>query len=174
MKIAIACFNLFTAGGARLVFNLAKGLEEQGQAVVIYTPELDDKDYRDLTRDLDIRVVKTSSISYFKSRKPKNIFDWVWLKIKHEREFLEASKALAAAMDRDFDAVSIHDSSYRVGYYYKKRNPNVRVVWTVNGPPFRYLPRKKLLHDVLGYSYQFVKRLLNLKFMRLNLTLIIL
>lgn len=164
MKIAIICFNLFTAGGARLVFNLAQSLGAQGEKVIIYTPKFEGTDFPDLAEGLEIKVVE-KEINFFKSNKPRNIFDWIWKKIKHEREFIKTSRAIAELMDADFDAVNVHDSSYRVGYYYKRKNPNAKVIWTVNGEPFQYLSRKKLMRDILGYCYQFLKRLTSCKFL---------
>ena len=78
MKIGIVCFNLFIAGGARLIFNLAHILQEKGHKVVIYTPQFEAADYGELARGLDIRVVKTATpITYFKSKKPGNVLAWL-------------------------------------------------------------------------------------------------
>jgi len=167
MKIAIVSFNLFVAGGARLIFNLAHELVGRGHRVTIYTPDLDAAAYGDLTRGLDIRVVTTRRpITYFKSRKPQRFLGWLSAKLKHERGFIDASRSIAAAVDADVDVLSIHDSAYRVGYYYRRRNANARVAWTVNGPPFRYLPRGRLFYDLFGYGYQFLRRLMTKRFMR--------
>jgi glycosyltransferase involved in cell wall biosynthesis len=166
MKIAIVCFNLFIAGGARLVLDFAQLLKKRGYTPIIYTPAFEAGKYGDLVVGLDIRVIETGKeISHFKSEKPRTILEWLSQKWKHEREFIDISRAIAGEMESDFDVVSLHDSSYRVGFYYKKRNPKTRAVWTVNGPPFRYLPRKKWAYDMFGYAYQAVKRITTRKFM---------
>jgi glycosyltransferase involved in cell wall biosynthesis len=166
MKIAIICFNLFTAGGARLVFSLAQSLQARGERVVIYTPEFEGTDFPDLAQGLEIRVVK-KKINFFKSEKPKNIFDWVLKKIKYEQEFIQTSIAIAKAMDTDFDIVNIHDSSYRVGYYYHQKNSLAKIVWTVNGEPSHYLSRKKIVYDILGHSYHFLRKIVDYKFLKI-------
>jgi len=166
MKIAIVSFNLFTAGGARLTFNMAEALKKRGEDVVIYTPALESTDFRDLMKGLDIRVVPTGrTITYFKDKKPQGIWQWVTQKIRHESEFLAVSRAIAGAMEDGFDAVNVQDSAYRVGFYYKRRNPGARIVWTVNGAPFKYLATGNLLRDLLGYSYQYFRRFTSWKFM---------
>ena len=74
MKIAIISFNLFTAGGARLTFNMAESLTAIGEKVTIYTPELESKDFGDLTKGLDIRVVPVDrKITYFNDKKPSGL-----------------------------------------------------------------------------------------------------
>lgn len=167
MKIAIISFNLFTAGGARLTFNMAESLQKLGQQVVIYTPALEANDFGDLVKGLDIRVVPTGrKITYFSDKKPAGIWEWVSQKIRHEQEFVVVSRAIARAMDADIDAVNVQDSAYRVGYFYKKRNPAARVVWTVNGAPFKYLSRGHWLRDMLGYGYQYFRQMTSRKFMK--------
>jgi glycosyltransferase involved in cell wall biosynthesis len=134
--------------------------------VTIYSPAFESQDFGDLAAGLDIRIVQTSrQITHFTGKKSKGFSGWISSKVRHEREFISVSKEIARAMDPDFDGINLQDSAYRVGYYYKKRNPSARVVWTVNGVPFAYLARGKFLYDLLGKSYQLVKQRTTKKFM---------
>jgi glycosyltransferase involved in cell wall biosynthesis len=167
MKIAIVSFNLFTAGGARLTFNMAHALQALGQQVIIYTPAMESSDFGDLTKGLDIRIVSDAKrITHFTGAKPRNIFEWIRNKLKHEGEFLDASRAIARAIDADCDGINVNDSSYRTAYFFKKRNPNARAVWIVNGEPFRYLSRHNLFYDIPGHLYQFIRQRTRRKFLR--------
>lgn len=159
MKIGIVCFNLFIAGGARLVFDCAQALKKMGHKVVIFAPAFDAHQYKDIVSGLEIRVVPLRHPpSALGAGRPKNFLHWIVRKFKHEYEFISASKIIAQAIEPDFDALNLQDSAYRVGYYYRKKNPKTKIVWTVNGTPFQYIPRGNKVYDFFGSLYQTLKK----------------
>ncbi len=165
MKIAIVCLNLsWQSGGPRLIFSLAQMLKKQGNAVVIYTPEFGGKYFKELWTGLDIRVVPTSQITW--TGRPKNIISWIQRKIEQERSRNEAVKKIAAAMDADFDVVNVHDFAYTLGFFYKKRNPKSRVLWTENDPPYMYLPKKNPIFSLLSRIYNATKDITSRRYFR--------
>ena len=166
MKIAIACNNLaFITGGPRLIFGLAEFLQKLGHQVVIYGPESGGDFYKDITKNLDMRVV-TPKMTPPSGEKTKGFIDWVARKIHKERYNIALAQALANAMDADFDVVNVHDFAYRVGYFYKRRNPKTKVVWHENAPPFAYVKRNNFLRDASGLVYGIIENFLTKKYFR--------
>ena len=166
MKVGIVCFTLsFVAGGPRLVFGLARSLEKLGHKVVIYAPDFNAAYYKDTTHDLDIRVV-TPDRPIIWSGQPKNFLDWISRKVRQEKDFADISKKVASFMDRDFDVVNIHDFAYRTGYFYKKINPQAKIIWTENAPPFMFLKRSNPLSNIFGSAFQFFKELSSSRYFR--------
>jgi len=168
MKIGIVCFNFFIAGGARLALDLAKSLGKLGHKVVIYTPDNKAESYRDIMAGLDIKIIKPRlSITAFSSKKPRTFVGWIIKKIREEVGFLSAARKIVSAMESDFDIVSVHDSSYVVGYLYKRKlNPRTRVIWNVNGQPFLYISRNNFLIDIVGRIYHWTRGFFNKKYLR--------
>ncbi len=163
-KIAIVCFNLsWQSGGPRLVFSLAQSLKKAGHYVIIYAPEFSGQYYKELCEGLDIRIVKPRSYLNWSGR-PKNIFIWIKRKIIQERLKLNIAKDIASAMDLNFDIVNVHDFAYPVGYFYKKRNPMARILWTENDPPYMYLPKGNFVFDFLSRFYNFYKDVISRKY----------
>jgi glycosyltransferase involved in cell wall biosynthesis len=157
MKIGIVCLNLsWQSGGPRLIFSLARALRAQGHTVIIYAPEFSGKYFKELWEGLDIRVVPPKESLRWMDL-PKGIFARVLDKIAEERRRLDAARALTDAMDPDFDVVNVHDFAYPAGYFYKKRNPKAKILWTENDPPFSYMPKASLALDLLARIYQFIK-----------------
>lgn len=166
MKIGIVCFGLsFVAGGARLIFGLARSLEKQGHTAIIYAPDFDAEHYREPAAGLDIRVVKPKTPIVWTGR-PKNIVRWVWQKINQEKRFIGVSKQIAMAMEADLDIVNVHDFAYRTGYFYKKRNPKTQIIWTENASPHVYIRRNNFFSDFLGAVYMAWKRVSSTKYFR--------
>lgn len=157
MKIAIACLNLsWQSGGPRLIFSLARAARAQGHAVVIYAPEFSGKYFKELWDGLDIRIVPPEEPLRWMDL-PKGLIARILDKVAEERRRLMVAKSLADAMDRDFDVLNVHDFAYPAGYFYKKRNPNAKVLWTENDPPFLYIPKADFLLDLLARLYHMVK-----------------
>lgn len=166
MKVGIVCFGLsFVAGGARLIFGLARSLEAAGHTVIIYAPDFDAGHYKEPARGLNIQVVKPR-VPLIWTGRPKNIFKWAWRKLEQERGFVNVSKQIAAAMPADLDILNIHDFAYRTGYFYKKRNPLAQIIWTENAAPYLYIPRRQLFADLLGWVYQWGKEITSKKYFR--------
>ncbi len=159
MKIGIVCFGLtFVAGGARLIFGMARSLEAEGHTVIIYTPEFKAEHYKEAAKGLDIRVIEPKKPLIWTGR-PANLMAWVRNKIEKERRFVNVSRQIAMAMDPNLDILNIHDFAYRTGYFYKKRNPKTQIIWTENAAPYLFIPRKQPLANLLGYAYQWYQDL---------------
>ena len=153
MKIAIVCFNLdLLAGGPRLIFSLARSLQNEGNAVVIYTPSFSGKYFHDLWEGLTIKIVPGSEKLRLSSN-PSGFLDWLRHKLTSERIQYSVAKNIALAMDTDFDVVNLHDFAYRVAWRYRVRNPNAKIMWTENDPPYAYLPKKNIVAAFLSKTY---------------------
>jgi len=149
-------------GGPRLIFGLAKSLGELGHKVVIYAPDSGGAHFGDAAQGLDIRIVKLESST---NRRPsKGFLGWISGKIRAELQEITLAKTAAESMDDDFDVVNVHDTAYRTGFFYKKRNPKAKVVWQENIPLFLYVKRGRLLHDAAGWGYWFLKRFTDKKY----------
>lgn len=163
MKIAIVCKNLsFITGGPHLLFHLARELKSLGQEVTIYAAEVPGDHFREISQGLEIIVVPPR----FLRKNPVNFFGWVWGKIREEFDDIAWAKTIAAKMDSDVDVVNVHDLTYRVGYFYKKRNTSAKAVWQENIPLFLYVRRGKVLHDMAGSFYWFIKKLADDKYFK--------
>lgn len=146
---------------------MARKLEEGGHKVVIYAPEFSGEYFKELWTGLDIRVVPPKYNPVWSgSGKAKNIFSWIKKKFEQERAKLSASKTIAEKMDDDFDVVNVHDFAYLASPFYKKRNPNARIVWTANDPPYVYLPKDNFLRDILSKIYNRLRNLSSRKYFR--------
>lgn len=166
MKIGIVCFGLsFVAGGARLIFGLARSLEKAGHTVVIYAPDFDADHYKKAAAGLKIKIVKPGEPLIWTGR-PKNIVKWAWHKFEQERRFIDVSKQIAAAIDADLDILNIHDFAYRTGYFYKKRNPKAQIIWTENAAPYMYVPKHNFFFDLLGQAFQQFKEMSSKRYFR--------
>ena len=163
-KIAIVCFNLsWQSGGPRLVFSLAQSLKKIGHRVIIYTPEFSGQYYQELWEGLDIKIVEPPSKLVWSGRS-ENIFSWIGRKIAQERLKKSIAKKIANEMNSDFDIVNIHDFAYTVGYFYKKRNPSAKILWTENDPPYTYLPKSNFVFDILSRVYNLYKDVASRKY----------
>lgn len=166
MKIAIVCFNIsWQSGGPRLIFSSAQALKKLGHRVVIYAPEFSGEYFKELRQGLSIRIVKPKHEFVWAGR-PKNILTWMMRKIVQERLKLDTAKRIAAALDDDFDIVNVHDFAYPVGFFYKKRNPRAKILWTENDPPFMYLPKKNFYADVLSRVYNASKNIVHRRYFK--------
>ena len=165
MKIAIVCFNLsWQSGGPRLVFSSARTLKGKGHKVVIYAPEFSGEYFKELWNELDIRVVSAPKL--FQPRKSGNFLEWVKSKLALEKLQTEIAKRIAAAIDLNSDVLNVHDFAYPTAYFFKKRNPRVRVIWTENDPPFAYLPKGSLVASILSRIYNVWKEIKSRKYFR--------
>lgn len=166
MKIAIVCLNLsWQAGGVRLIYSSAHAMKKFGHHVIIYAPEINETAYPDLRRDLDIRViplVKPIAWQYQSS----NVFARVFEKIKRERTLMRAVQVISEAMDNDLDVVNVHDFSYRLARVYRRRNPTARIIWTMNDPPYMYLPKANILYDLLSRWWNAYKDIAERKYFK--------
>lgn len=166
MKIAIVCYNLgWQSGGPRLIFSSARGLMNAGHEVVIYTPEFKGEFFKELWQGLNIKVVPP--VSHFRwDIRPKNIFEKILRKIQQEKLHLDTARRIADAMDSDFNVVNVHDFSYLVAYFYLRKNPRAKVLWTENDPPYMYLPKENYLIDFASRVYNYFKDLAARKYFR--------
>jgi glycosyltransferase involved in cell wall biosynthesis len=166
MKIAITCLNLsWQSGGPRLIFSLARAEKAKGHNVVIYAPEFAGLYFKELYEGLDIRVVPPKEELRWAGL-PKGLVSRIFDKLAENRKRLAAMENIANAMDADFDVVNVHDFSYPVGYFYKKRNSRTRIVWTENDPPFMYMPKESFLLDVVARVYNTAKEFSEKKYFR--------
>lgn len=154
MKIAIVCFNLsWQSGGPRLIFSAAQALQRAGHTVRIYAPEFSGKYFKELWTGLDIQTVPEAAKELLPAERPTNLVSWILGKIKREQAQVQAAKKIAKAIAPDFDVVNVHDFAYPVGYFYRNRNANAKIIWTENDPPYSYLPKKGIVKDFLSRAY---------------------
>lgn len=165
MKIAIVCFNInWPTGGPRLIFSLAGSLARLGHKVVIYTPEFTGEYFKELWQGLDIRVIPPKKKFIWEGR--PGFFKWIKRKIEQERLHIDTARRIANAIDLDIDILNLHDYAYRVGYFYRKRNPKVKIIWNSNDPPYSYLPKSNLLKDTLSRLYNFYRDVSSRKYFK--------
>jgi glycosyltransferase involved in cell wall biosynthesis len=165
MKIALVCKHLsFITGGPRLLLGLAQNLKQMGEEVVIYAGDAQGDYFKELMRDIPIHIIPPAFS--WNGPAPAGLLQWISYKAKEEASDIAWAKTVAAAMDPDVDIVNVHDLPYRVGFFYKKRNPKAKVVWQENIPLFLYVKRGKALHDLVGRLYWFVKRIMDRKYFK--------
>lgn len=166
MKIAIVCLSLqWQAGGTRLIYSLAHGLAAQGNKVVIYASVVNEQAFPDLRKGLDIRAVPTA---FFEERTvlPPTLFLQILNRIGLDRKRTHAIHEIVRAMDDDFDVVNPHDIAYKVGFFYKKKNPKSVVIWTENDPPYTYTPKGRAIRDFMSRTYNQFKDFTQRKYLR--------
>ncbi len=166
MKIAIVCLNLsWQAGGVRLIYSLAHALEKPGVRVVIYAPEINESAYPDLRKGLDIRVIP-SPMPIAWQYASEGLIGRTREKLARGRTLAAAGRKIAEAMDGDFDIVNLHDFSYQIAPLYKQKNPRARIIWTMNDPPYMYLPKESFLYDIASRVFNWYEDIVERKFFR--------
>ncbi len=166
MKIAIVCFNLsWQAGGVRLIYSFAHALKKLGHAVVIYAPEINESAYPDLRKGLDIRVISPPRPIIWQYSS-ESLFIRMREKLARGRALTAAGRNIASAMDPDFDLVNLHDFSYQLASLYKRKNPKARIIWTMNDPPYMYLPKNRFIYDLLSRGFNLYKDFIERRFFR--------
>ena len=155
MKIAIVCFNLsWQAGGVRLIFSEAHTLKRLGHSVIIYTPDFDPTVYPDLQSGLNIRVVSLSDKLRWQYRS-ESLSRRILEKFAHLRALRKTARGIADAMDSDLEIVNLHDFAYQAAPFYRNKNPRAKIIWTMNDPPYQYLPKASFIYDVLSRIFNF-------------------
>ncbi len=166
MKIAIVCLNLsWQAGGVRLIYSTARAFKKLGHQVIIYSPEINESAYPDLRNGLDIRIIAPPQPINWQY-KSKNLFMRIFEKIKRERALAATVRDMGEAMDNDFDIVNMHDFSYRIAKLYKSKNSRAKIIWTMNDPPYMYLPKDNFIYDILSRLFNFYKDIFERKYFR--------
>ncbi len=162
MKIGIVHLNLTYQGAdSRIVFTLAQTLKRMGHWVVIYAGEYDPSCFPVLAKDLDIRAARTNTplasvIGAY------GFWDKLRERISKNLLHVGLVQRLAYAMEPDLHAVICHnDYSYQIANIYKKRNPEARMVWTMNNLPFHayVLPRMRFSANWINRLNAFFERL---------------
>ena len=165
-KIAIVCLNLsWQAGGVRLIYSTAHALKKLGHQVIIYSPEINELAYPDLRSGLDIRVISPKEPINWQY-KSAGLFHRIFEKIKRENQLAAVVSLIGEAMDGDFDIVNVHDFSYRLAKFYKKKNPRAKIIWTMNDPPYTYLPKANFIYDILSCLFNFYKDIFERKYFK--------
>lgn len=169
MKIAIVCYNLrWIGGGQRLLFMQAREMRKLGHQVTIFVPSTEYRDtvYPEYQKGLDIRLIDSPQ-EYLWKPPVGNLLMRLYYKWKKERWLVLMAKRMAKAIPEDFDAVNVHDFAYKAAYYYKKRNPHVKVVYTHNDPPYHYLPHpESFIYDRLSRLFNWIKDFMEAKYFR--------
>jgi len=169
MKIAIVSLNLeWQSGGSRQILELARGLKNH--EVVIYAPKKNEGAFSSLQDGLKVCRVEVEQPDW---SNPKGLLAKVFYKIKQYRVQKAACKQIAEQMDADFDVINCHDYSYPVQYFYKKRNPKVRTVFTMCEPPYSYRPKKNPLMDFASRVYNFLLDRLERKYLVADVTAVV-
>ncbi len=139
------------------MYSLAQELKRQGHTVVLYSAEMNREIYPSLWKGLDIRILTPEQP--FAPLFPKE-GDSIVRQLKKKRAldalYLKTAESFAAQMEPDFEAINCHeDFAYKVGYFYKQKNPKARVVWTMNNPPYMRFPKpeKGMVWNVLNRLY---------------------
>lgn len=148
-----------------MIFSLAQSMKKSGNKVMIYTPDFDDKYFAKDAKGLDIRIAGLKSPLGW-GEQTRNILELIWRKIYQEYLGIKIAKRIAVSMDDDFDIVNVHDFAYRTAYFYKKRNPGARIIWTENEPPYGYLPKSNPVFNFLSRAFNGFKELESRKYFR--------
>lgn len=168
MKIALVYFNLTVqAGGQRQFLSLVKAIQKYGHRVVAYAAAFNPEYFSDVWRGLDLRIVPPSQPLAESIDASSGIVARVRERLRRDRLYTEAAQRIVDAMDPDFEAVNCHeDFAYKVGFFYKKKNPSARIIWTMNNPPFMFLPSGNLVRNIASRAYNFYKNFPEKRFFR--------
>lgn len=162
MKIAIVFLQFNVAGGSqRQALSLGRMLQNLGHTVVFYTGELIPHHFPDLLDGLDIRVIRPPRVE----NSGRGVFAVMWNKYMRDRSILKNCRDIAEAMDPDFAVVNGHDyDTYKVGYFYKRRNSRAKFVWMMNEIPFSYMPKKNFVLELTRTYYNAFKKISERKY----------
>ena len=170
MRIAIISFNQkWVGGGARLIYDLAHVLTDMGHRATVFVPdtEYESNVYAELQQGVDIRLVKMPS-PYNWAPLRANAFRRMWYKFKKELWLIRAARIMAEQFPvGEYDVINLHDQAYKFAYYYRKREPNIRIVWTNNDAPYLYLPHpESVIYDWGSWIYNKLKNYTEARFFR--------
>lgn len=167
MKVALVAFSIVTRGGTqRQMLSLGQALKRAGHDVTVYTFDHGDRyGYPDLVQGLAIRALHGESGEPLRSRLP-GILGGLSRKVRRKRMLLSACQRLADMIPVDTGAVNTHDDeTYKVAYFFKKRNPSAVTIWTMNDPPVSYLSKGSAFLDVLVRLFNTLELLYERRFL---------
>lgn len=166
MKIAIVSINLqWLSGGTRQIFSLAKYLKAQGDEVTLYTTEINPSVYSDLQEGLDIRIVPAAGTLEWQHQS-LSLIRKIFQKLIQRRNAIRTARRIAAVMGAGFDVVNYHDFAHHVGRFCKKKNPRIRTVWTMNEPPYGFMPKSTRLRSFASRAYNAGMEIAERKYLR--------
>ncbi len=166
MKVAIVSLNLkWQAGGTRLIFAMADALKNIGHNVTIYATDFNGEAYPEVATRLNVVSIPTSLRLDWTTR-PNGFLN----KVRHKLEFLSAhkkiSRSMADSIPADVDVLNLHDFAYKVGFYYRRKNPTARIIWNENDPPYSYLPKDEFLYDLASRIFNLTRNFFERKYLR--------
>jgi len=149
MKIIVVSLNLaLESGNPRLALSLAQTYKSLGHEVIVYTTEFDPKCFPELNFGLNIKVISpVKGLEMVGAG--TGFFDRAYRRL--QRIILNNCmiSEIAASLPNDVDLLDCqNDDSYKVGLYYKKVNPQTKVVWVMYNPPFFRSPKRNFIFDI--------------------------
>ncbi len=158
MRIALVSLDLWEeCGGTRMPYLLAREIEKAGHDITIYTAKFNPATFSDLRGDLRIKEVASPLGDTVMSRGP---LEKIKERIRRERLNTAAVKKILGAMDKDYDVVICeNDQSYKLGKWYRGKNPKARIVWVMHNAPFRHTPKQFFITNILSIIANLFERL---------------
>lgn len=151
MKLGFVHLNLATeSGDTRMFFHIAQNLKSLGHEVKIFTAQFRNECFPELNKGLDIIVVPPKE-SLGVETKITGVISKIKDRLVRERRGTAAALGILAKLSNDADVlICQNDQSYKLGVFYKKKNPQARVVWIMNNAPFRHTKKANPLVNMLS------------------------
>ena len=161
MKIALTHFDLTTeSGDPKHLLLIAQGLKKLGHTVVIYCAEFKAEScFPRLNKDLDIRVVP-SPVPLASLRRARGILGKILERVRRIRFSNDLVRRMLNVINKDFDLIICeNDRSYKIGFFYKKINKRVKIIWIMHNPPFFHFPKSSLLSNLLSRAVAMLEKI---------------
>jgi glycosyltransferase involved in cell wall biosynthesis len=167
MKIGFVHLNLSVeSGDPRMFYYIAQNVKKLGYDVKIYTAQFDPKCFPELHAGLDVTVVPPKE-ALDAQTEITGIIPKIKDRLSRDRRYNEAAMGILAKLPEDLDVlVCQNDASYRLGIFYKKRNPRAKVVWIMNNAPFRHTKKDNPVVNLLSIIAAFREKARVRRFLR--------
>lgn len=156
MKIALLHLYLAAANGdPRMILSIGKEFREQGHEVKVYCSEFNPIFLKELHKGLDIEVVPPPA-PLGSVRGASGIIGKSLERIRRNSLYTKAAQRIANRMDQGFDFVFCeNDYTYKAGGLYKKSNPQAKIIWIMNNPPFYHSDKDNIITNIASLATAF-------------------
>src|SRR3989344_1672663 len=150
MKIGMVHLNLAVeSGDPRMFYHIAQGMRKLGHDLTVYTARFNPACFPDLHKGLHI-VASQASAEQKSAEQMKGFLGAVRARLSKNRFQDEGVERMKEILPSTIDLlICQNDRSYRLGTFYKQKNPKSHMLWIMNNAPF-YSEKKSNILMTLG------------------------